>query len=842
MVKSLQHGCYVLVALAAICGIQPAKASQWVSGGDRFYVSGSNWSTVGPPSATDDAEFLGLIDNVLWGHPFIPDGMTQSRNLTVANGGFTFTPLFEASFHQHTVGRQVRIENGTLNLGSSNRPMNLIVVPDSIPNAFSYGVLLDDGSLNVLHGSNAAAAVVDIEGLSSLRVSGSGSQLETYAIDRPAPSDRVRISGPTFFNDGPPSLMVSNFGFVQTGSLEIAGDNAGGSGEVRLNSNSAVEAGRVSVGRQFSGAQGAGHFGILDVGFDGTGAFLQTAAVTTFTVGNRLSDSQAVGQVMVRNGAEIRTGSAINGGFLVNQTGSVTVESGGKLGFRQDAFEPKMIVDGGSIWFQSGSTTGFFGNTDTLLRVENGGNFNLDFGINFQGGIRLEAETGGRFQITGGAAIGSGSSGTLSVDGGTFFSRGGGGFAVGDSGTVNLSSGTIDVDIFSDNLGGAFNHRGGEVIVDGGSFNTNATTYILGNTTATSRTTLTLRNGATSMLPGVGAISGAFGADLNVESGSSFASTGSLFIGGAEGDGAARVIGSGSSLASSIDLEVGEKTNGELFIGAGAAASGQLVRLGRFAGGNGTIQVAGQLTADSAIEIGSSGAGEVILEGGTATVATGGITIGANGQLTGVGQLEVGTQVVNNGVVAPGSLGGSSISIEGDYQQGTGGRLEIDLSALNSDTLNVSGNVLLGGELVVTLNDGNAPGVGTRVDLVLAGSSGGLFNNVTFPDTEPETNWVIAYTPTGVSIFSTPVLQGDYNADGVVDAADYTVWRDTVGETYELAADGNFDLVVNELDLAIWRANYGATLGLAAIPEPSTAVLVVASLLAAGGWGQRRQP
>lgn len=54
-------------------------------------------------------------------------------------------------------------------------------------------------------------------------------------------------------------------------------------------------------------------------------------------------------------------------------------------------------------------------------------------------------------------------------------------------------------------------------------------------------------------------------------------------------------------------------------------------------------------------------------------------------------------------------------------------------------------------------------------------------------------------------------LKGDYNADGAVNAADYTVWRDSEGQAGPaLAADGNHDGTVDALDYAIWEFNYGA--------------------------------
>ena len=40
-----------------------------------------------------------------------------------------------------------------------------------------------------------------------------------------------------------------------------------------------------------------------------------------------------------------------------------------------------------------------------------------------------------------------------------------------------------------------------------------------------------------------------------------------------------------------------------------------------------------------------------------------------------------------------------------------------------------------------------------------------------------------------------PTLPGDYNVDGTVDAADFTVWRDSFGASgrRQLAADGDGD-------------------------------------------------
>jgi microcystin-dependent protein len=80
---------------------------------------------------------------------------------------------------------------------------------------------------------------------------------------------------------------------------------------------------------------------------------------------------------------------------------------------------------------------------------------------------------------------------------------------------------------------------------------------------------------------------------------------------------------------------------------------------------------------------------------------------------------------------------------------------------------------------------------------------------------------------------------GDYNRNGIVDAADYTVWRNSVG-TANLAADGNGDEVIDGLDLAVWKMHYGETSSAGsgqasadapAVPEPTTGVLWLAGWL-----------
>ncbi len=81
-----------------------------------------------------------------------------------------------------------------------------------------------------------------------------------------------------------------------------------------------------------------------------------------------------------------------------------------------------------------------------------------------------------------------------------------------------------------------------------------------------------------------------------------------------------------------------------------------------------------------------------------------------------------------------------------------------------------------------------------------------------------------------------PRLPGDYNRDGVVDAADYIVWRHAMDGSGNLAADGSRNGVVDQADYDVWRQHFGSVsaIGLVqAIPEPGCVVLFWAAVAAA---------
>ena len=81
-----------------------------------------------------------------------------------------------------------------------------------------------------------------------------------------------------------------------------------------------------------------------------------------------------------------------------------------------------------------------------------------------------------------------------------------------------------------------------------------------------------------------------------------------------------------------------------------------------------------------------------------------------------------------------------------------------------------------------------------------------------------------------------PRIDGDYTGDGVVNAADYTKWRDTWSRTNkDLTADGNGNGVIDTGDYAIWAAAYGTIAGSVngLIPEPAAITLAIGTVLGA---------
>lgn len=81
-----------------------------------------------------------------------------------------------------------------------------------------------------------------------------------------------------------------------------------------------------------------------------------------------------------------------------------------------------------------------------------------------------------------------------------------------------------------------------------------------------------------------------------------------------------------------------------------------------------------------------------------------------------------------------------------------------------------------------------------------------------------------------------PRLAGDFNDDGRVDAADYTLWRDQLGSNLPLPNDDQLGAPIGNAHYELWRANFGATSaslasGAGAVPEPATWLVLLSAML-----------
>jgi hypothetical protein len=81
-----------------------------------------------------------------------------------------------------------------------------------------------------------------------------------------------------------------------------------------------------------------------------------------------------------------------------------------------------------------------------------------------------------------------------------------------------------------------------------------------------------------------------------------------------------------------------------------------------------------------------------------------------------------------------------------------------------------------------------------------------------------------------------PSPTADYNGDHIVDAADYTIWRRTLGQTVPSGsgADGNGNGMIDSGDYDFWRARFGqpatGAASVAPVPEASSAILAALAI------------
>ncbi|MFO0787979.1 MAG: PQQ-dependent sugar dehydrogenase [Pirellulales bacterium] len=135
----------------------------------------------------------------------------------------------------------------------------------------------------------------------------------------------------------------------------------------------------------------------------------------------------------------------------------------------------------------------------------------------------------------------------------------------------------------------------------------------------------------------------------------------------------------------------------------------------------------------------------------------------------------------------------------------------------------------------------------TNIDSSLTPNTGSLGGPASFAEDLYGNLYIVAYgTGSVFRINTTQLLTGDYNANGAVDAADYVLWRNTLGSTTSLAADGDRNGTVDNADYDVWRANFGASVhtsipgAAAGVPEPAAVALAALAVTLSSSLRWRR--
>ncbi|MEM8864369.1 MAG: peptidylprolyl isomerase [Planctomycetota bacterium] len=190
----------------------------------------------------------------------------------------------------------------------------------------------------------------------------------------------------------------------------------------------------------------------------------------------------------------------------------------------------------------------------------------------------------------------------------------------------------------------------------------------------------------------------------------------------------------------------------------------------------------------------------------------------------------------NWGVFAPGlQLGVVTVP---QFRQAFSGTLEVQLrgptAGADHDQLAVTGNATLDGTLDISTIANFSPTLGSEFTILTAGSIVGEFTSLAAPDLGDALGWHVEITADEVVL--SVVRSGDYDGSGVIDTADYDLWRANFGSTTFFNADGNGDGRVDSADFTIWRDAFSQVAGAGAaalftVPEPSCVVALAVACL-----------
>jgi Tol biopolymer transport system component len=244
-----------------------------------------------------------------------------------------------------------------------------------------------------------------------------------------------------------------------------------------------------------------------------------------------------------------------------------------------------------------------------------------------------------------------------------------------------------------------------------------------------------------------------------------------------------------------------------------------------------------------------------IVQNGVLTISKIGSTSSAAvflGEVSGSGTMGGGGDVFLEGDLRPGNSPGT-ISFNNNIFLGAETNVEMELGGMMAgverDKIVVNGDLTLNGSLTLKLIDAGSgsylPDGGSALELISAtGEIDGEFEDTNLMPRGGVT-LDLDYGANAVTLLVSGV-RGDYNYDGVVDGADYVVWRKLEGTTVAIA-DGNGDGFVNDDDLDVLGTKFGRVAvtaspgpgGGGSVPEPHALVSILFAF--AASVARRRQ-
>lgn len=312
-------------------------------------------------------------------------------------------------------------------------------------------------------------------------------------------------------------------------------------------------------------------------------------------------------------------------------------------------------------------------------------------------------------------------------------------------------------------------------------------------------------------------------------------------------------VSGGSITAQTVALWPSAGSANLLLTGAGSAFDATSLEVGPGAQSFVTIQdgahgVTRTARVDGTVIV--NGGGSLTIGNNGSWAPFGAVQVNPGGTLSGTGRIfgnlivkKGGTNQFAGGIFRPGNSPGT-FTVDGDLTIEDGAALDLEIGGMGTglhDVVEVLGNVDIQGNVLLRFVDGFAPQAGQQFELMTGASMSvapdifvrNLAPGWQYSVTQQAGAWVVNSLSDGVYV--TP---GDFNYDGVVDAADFTVWRDTLGqEGFDQVADADGDGLVGHGDYDIWRANFGATAGdgalaKTAVAEPASLVSLLAAMAA----------